>query len=850
MAAQGQDPNNNRIDVSLNIISDAALQAVKNLTDQMSGLRELIASQGLSDPALSAQAAGRAAAYTQPGGVQAGIHHGPSQPILVGDPSNPSQGAQVSRQQREALRTEYQQYVNDMKAGIPPRGGQLSGDAEQMMMHNLSDIQRGLLALREKRNPAVPRVTSAVDRFFELYPGVSRDPMEDRTQEDVSQMPRMGGSALPEPAAPVIPRSGISTGASTPGGPAGGGAGGGPFIILGPDGRPISTVGGGGGNRPPNRPPAPPGPDDFGGNAPGGGPGQDQPGWAQALGREGITPESRLGLTIPRLGEFTVQDKLNMYAQWMGRAAMRRQDEGDDGRRTTVMGRTAAGAAYLRDQSAAIVAVNREFQRLRNFAQGQELGGEQLGFSRESALGDVELLGAGFRLNYGVASAAQREALHQEFTQRRVQAAAGVSGEEAQRIRQIVAGMGYSGGLNADLQLNLFRNLQQRGIAPEAVAPLVDQGVRQGNSSVAALRDTMYDLADAARNAHMTLEEVTSATAEYAESVQDIGANYEAALRNAATFTRMGIDPRIASQAQQSPMVQGILTARTGLPPQLQGIVAAPQVAQAMGQAIDMGLALGRPFSNMPDSTMTSASGQKITVATGRDAQIAMAQQMTGMPRQIIERYMRNPQFLQTGAVAQTMVGQMEDQVRAMTQREHTVQRRVDQSSEQRGQSQVAARFGNTYSTPEERRGAMVTEHTTEHVGLSDAQRRALERGSTRDQVVQYNELEQQMIAMDPNNEGWKARVRKISKDHGNVEDRIKVASRIIGEATATKPEPDYLVGLTDEARKILKIERPKDRNAAVPRANAGGAPANSSMQGPNFPSSSGSAYQYGKPGP
>jgi hypothetical protein len=104
------------------------------------------------------------------------------------------------------------------------------------------------------------------------------------------------------------------------------------------------------------------------------------------------------------------------------------------------------------------------------------------------------------------------------------------------------------------------------------------------------------------------------------------------------------------------------------------------------------------------------------------------------------------------------------------------------------------------------------------------------------------------MLAMGDNKD-WQDRVRKIRKDHGNVEDRLKVASRIIGEVTNTTPEPDYVVGLSDDAKKWLKIERPKDRQGAVPKANSGGAPANSAMQGPNFPSSSGGAYEYGMPG-
>lgn len=841
--AAPQDPN--RIDVSLSILSDASLQAVTNLTNQMVGLRELIASQGMVDPTRAAQSAGQAAQYTTP--AQVGTPGAvPNRPPIVqsGDPSNPSQGSQTSKQQRDAAKAEYQAYIETLKNnGVPET---LSSQAEQLMMNNLSDLQRMKVAVQEKRAGMLSGRGSALDRFFQLYPGVSRDPYEDRTYEDVAQVPRMGESALPEGMA--VRSGGISPSASFVGGPVPGSQGvlpGGGGWQYSPQGLVIPQGAGGGGRRPPNIPQAPSGPNDFGGNTDGGGPGQMQPGWAEALGREGITPESRLGLTIPRLGEFTIQDKLNMYAQWMGRAAMRRQDAGDQGVGTQFMGRTAAGAAYLRDQSAALVAVGREFQRLRNFARGEELSGEQLGFSRESALGDIEVLGAGFRLNAGITSEAQREALHQELTQRRVQAAPGVSGDEAQRIRQIVAGMGYSGDLNANLQMNLFRNLQQRGIAPEAVAPLVDQGVRQGNSSVAALRDIMYQLADAARTAHMTLEETTAATAEYAEGIQSIGGEYESALEKAAVFTRVGLDPRIMGQAQQSPMIQGILTARTGLPPQLQGVIGAPMVAEATAAAIEQGLALGSPFQNIPDRVMETASGERITVATGRDAQIAMAAQTTGLPRQIIERYMRNPEFLRSGAIASTMAGQLQEQIRGMRHR----QREVPEEFGPRNEVVVPGPNGleRRTLTPRVKIGTRTESYET---NLTDDQRQRLEHGRIGDQIVSYDELEAQMIAMDPNNKQWTDRVRKISKDHAGVEERIKVAGRIIGEATTTKPEPDYLVGLTDEARKYLKIETPKNRDAALPRANAGGAPANQGILGPNFPSSTGGAMTYGRPGP
>lgn len=794
MAAPGNDPN--KIDVSLNIMSDATLAAVNNLTSQLSGLREFLAAQSFAQqPGQQAEAAGRwvpqsgGLAYIRPGETQAGIFHGPSGPIQTGDPSNPSQGSQTSKQRRDQLKAEYEQYMEQVKDhNVTPQ--RPSPEAEQLMASRLSDAQRWKLAGEEKANPNLPNVTSRLDRFFSLYQGIQRDPGEDRTFEQLSGG-RRGESALPEGMG--YPSQGPSTTS------------------------PMAQYG-------------------------------DMPGWAQTLQREGITPESRFGLTIPRLGEFTIQDKLNMAAQWMGRAAIRAEDDGRErvgGIPTQVMGRTAAGAAYLRDQSAALVEVGREFQRLRGFAQAEELTGEQLGYSRESALGDTELFGIGFRNNLGFTSAAQREAIRQEITQRRVQAAPGVSGEEAQRIRSVVAGMGYSGNLNQNLQLDLFKPLQQRGIAPESVAPLIDQGVRQGNMSMASLRDTMIQLADAARNANMTLEETTSSALEYSEAVQAVGANYEDSLRNAATFTRSGLDPRIASEAMQSPMVQGILTAQTGLAPGMQGVVSAGGVMRGMQTAAQQALAMGAVYRNMPDATITTASGERITTATGSDAQLAFASQVSGIPRQILERMQRNPNFLAAGGDAQEMVGRMREQVQAQRTRERTIPGHYEVNDPaEGGPMRIPGRGGPRGHT-------YVPERTeTYEAGLTDDQRQALEHGRTGDNVVQYDELERQMIAMDPKNRKWTDRVRKIRRDHGDVEERLSVAQRIIGETVNVTAEPDYVVGLTDEARKILKIEKPKDRTGALPRANAGGAPANSGALGPNFNSATGGAMSYGRPGP
>jgi hypothetical protein len=804
-----QDPN--RIDVSLNIISNASLEAVKQLTEQVKGLRELVGGSTMTNPASQAAAMGGAAAYTRPGETQAGIFHGVSQPVQGGSANNPSEGARLSKQERQALRDEYKGYyqavVHEGVSSPPPTPA-----AEQMMIHEMSDIQRFRLARAEKRTRS-GNVRSAYDRFFELYPGAERDTGEDRTAED-SAGERRGGAALPEvPRGMTTAAGGVSSGASVPGG-------------------------GGRWDQPP-RPPAPPG----GGGGPDNTAGE--PGWAQALIREGITPESRLAMTVPRIGEYTMQDKLNFFAHWMGRAAQRRGTTDASGNTKydlagTIMGRAGAGAAYLRDQSASLVALNNEFQRVRGFAREQELSGEALGFSRESKFGDLEMFGVGGRINLLASSAAQREAIHQEWSQRRVQAAPGVSGEEAQRIKQIVSGMGYSRDLNANLQLNMFRNLQQRGIDPEAVAPLVDQGVRQGNSSISSLRGIMYDLADAARHAHMTLQDVMESTAEYAESVQEVGASYESALKNAAVFTRVGLDPRIASQAMKNPMVQGNLATMTGLPPEFQGIVSAAGVAQAISTTVQQGLALGTPYLNMPDRTLTSESGEKVPISTGRDAQIAMAQHASGVPRQVIERIIKDPKFLEKGAVASQMLEKTQGLVQGMSNRQ--VERTITPTT------RVPVVGPNGIEYKEMPNADAIKETVTERRNLTASQLETLTKAKSGDSIFQVEEIEQQLIALDPKNKQWTDRVRRLGKEHKDIEDRLKSAGDLLGEAMETSPEPDYILGLTDEAAKALQIEKPKDRNGALPRANAGGTPANSNYLGPSFDANTGGAFRYGNP--
>jgi hypothetical protein len=253
MSAPGQDPD--RIDVSLNIMSDATLTAVNNLTTQLGTLRAFLADQAqqTANPAGARPVSaggwisqGGGYAYT-PGELPRSGTSGPVKPV---EQNNPTDGSQRSRAESAKLRQEYEGYIKELKGGGTPERPQPA--AEAMMGHHLSDWQRFKVAGMEK-SAGMPYASSRMDRFFELYPGAQRDPFEDRTLETEGMQPTTGGSALPE---------GVPKGMS-------------PYPPQGPTTTAKQAQYG------------------------------DMPGWAQTLQRENITPESRLALTIPRLGEFT-----------------------------------------------------------------------------------------------------------------------------------------------------------------------------------------------------------------------------------------------------------------------------------------------------------------------------------------------------------------------------------------------------------------------------------------------------------------------------------------------------------------------------------------------------------------
>jgi type II secretory pathway pseudopilin PulG len=606
--------------------------------------------------------------------------------------------------------------------------------------------------------------------------------------------------------------------------------------------------GGGGGGRPP-----------VGGSvpSPSGGGDPNLPSWYRSLQNAGISADDRPTFTIPRLGEFTWQDRMAMASEYLGARAMSNYDTNPNAGSPGLTGRLANYAQYARENAAFFSLANRDYHSMRNFSAQVEGGGASQGFSRQgSGLfgGNVDVLGAGFRMPLSgtvgagtewlynntlghllgdahFASPAAREALRQEITSRRVALAPGVSGEEASRIMRQTQSLGYSGNMNEALQMDVFRRLQQQGIGPEQAAPLVDQAVRQGNNSLRDIRDTILDLGNAARGANMTLQEAVSATQEYSNSMASMGGRVLQSQQNAAVFARSGVDPRTVSGAFQTPFVQGMGTMLTGLPGMFQGTLGAPAQAQILSRSLDQALAMSRPFAGH-NTYITTASGERIQVGSGQDVARAFASRMTGVSQEFIERYQRNPNILTQAPEANQLLQTFGQEVGALDDRHHDG---PDRNAPQASNPRV--------------RNAMRNAADRSRTHPSDQVRNKLDilAGASRPGGrVEWGEVEAKLRQLDPS-KSWQDRVAGLRDTH-DLHDRLQKARDMVSKLVRPGTNaPDHLVGLTPEARKWFRIE--PNRNSAKNAANAGGPNVNSTAIGPGMPSQGMDPLTQGQPG-
>lgn len=599
------DPN--KIDIGLEIVGKDSIKQIEGLIAGLAGVQQELGKLGSLIP--ENQVAGSSALSSRMG--QSGIVEGGRSP-------NASVAANVIPSAQDAH-------------------GQGGSNAEELRVLGEAGILRRLKDFKnlppEERGPVRDWGTNFLDRQIAAYQAREGAQTSRRGGQDVSNISLRGGPDYMNMDAPGSipgnPTSGQSTGASVP--------------------REIAA---------------------------------NDPAWLQAMKSNPRRYErGQEPFSIPQFGEWTIQDKLNMASDFFQRRgeqqyARKRQsiaqdmlqsgmDQGysEEEMRARIQsaegqaeisqvaqeqgsglrsGRAAMALRMAADQSASVVAVAREARRAYAYGSGLQQAGVSAGYERAGQInipgtdiGITNPLNA-IGIGLGGSGEAAREAMNQRINIQRLRLKGGIDKQQAAEIVGGLAAAGYTGEEGQNLAFDTISPLVQQGQNAGITVGMMDQAIRNGNTSAKEFLDTMNDLGPAARNARMSLDEYQQALGNFAESAQQLGGTYGQGLalgRNVST--QLGINPQQATAVMQSPLIAANAMAQFGVMPNAIGALGngnASALGQLTERSIDQVEAMTRPFNR----TVRGANGE--VVMRGRDAQDAQAAQMMGVP---VETYKR-----------------------------------------------------------------------------------------------------------------------------------------------------------------------------------------------------------------
>lgn len=337
------------------------------------------------------------------------------------------------------------------------------------------------------------------------------------------------------------------------------------------------------------------------------------------------------GFEIPQFGEYTIQNKLNMAADYLQRSGDRKWKRSIQEAEDIIGPMSAAereyafkdvgqgrfnSAGFLRmaaEQSGQATAVMSHLRGGSNFIGGLQSRGIQAGFDRGGTWGPI----------MNPLSAATREGIRQKWNETRLRLKGGINQEEAQSIVGGLVGEGFSGSEGQNLAFDAVAPLVQQGQDPLTVTSMLSQAVRNSATPVKEFVKTMSDLGPAAQAARMTIEEYSKALDEFANNAQGMGATYGEGLKLGRNLSSsLGMAPQLASAQMNNPLVQGFAM-RNGYLPQTMGLMGARESMSAINTAVDTAWQATAGFE-----------GQDITdpvtghVTTGEEQRAAMAAQI------------------------------------------------------------------------------------------------------------------------------------------------------------------------------------------------------------------------------
>lgn len=292
------------------------------------------------------------------------------------------------------------------------------------------------------------------------------------------------------------------------------------------------------------------------------------------------------GLSIPRFGDFTIQDVIGIGRQKLLDRAMIAQTPEE---RDRYLG-SAATADQISRQLGNVYAARSMYRRINNFASAQGFSpsamvssGAELGYRRAEGSGSFGFVNdiTGFLGMQGPFSPAGGEGFRQSIDIQKLRMQSGINGQQAAQIVGASAQAGFSGGARQDIANQFMAPLfRQFGVDPQNLIPFT-QVLRTGTSTVAELSSTLANLGETARTARVDVNTMAQGLAQAGEAAQQMGGSFMSGVRFGTDFSNTtGLAPDVGNRMLGNSFVQAQLAASSGVPTFAQGALS-PALKQA-----------------------------------------------------------------------------------------------------------------------------------------------------------------------------------------------------------------------------------------------------------------------------
>jgi hypothetical protein len=389
----------------------------------------------------------------------------------------------------------------------------------------------------------------------------------------------------------------------------------------------------------------------------------------------GSIPSRHERLKIPQIGEFTTQN----FLEWLSDSAMHRAQQGavnDDGtiNPDSHMGlqRTSAALYKASEYSA-------KWALLKQFAgrYGYDIAPHDLtGMGGLQGLGATVGTGGGGDISASlpfIGKVGMRipfldpqflKGASEEWQRSKMAMGAGINKTQANTIFDNLYQLGWLGGDRTnDMRQSgaqIMKYNTQLGNNP-AVYQAMDKATRMGMQSLNEFVGVVKQIPDAAKAAHVSLDQMVQDGNALGELNQQQGGTYAAGFRSAQYISQLtGLPSGVFAQMFQNPLVQSQAMLNTGLGPWVQGLQTPEERLQSVFGAVNSMLP-GTRFGNrtINDHGVAGEFGFRHFVS-GSSQQDAMLSKLLGVGPEWVHK-MKDKKFQQRVLVGTELLGAGED---------------------------------------------------------------------------------------------------------------------------------------------------------------------------------------------